>query len=349
MLKVGIIGHAKSGKTTVYNAVAGAGADVDAYMARDEVRRTMVKVPDERLERLFALFVPPKKVQAEIEYLDFPALTGDASEVQLLPSAIRDLDMLVVALREFGDRPEPAKEWRNIGDELILADLVVIEKRMVRLSKEVDSGRTENKQEYDALVRCQKTLEEGLPIRRAELSLHDRKLLRGYGFVSAMPVLAVINAPEDGSKQTVEQWEKALDLGPHARVHVLRGKLEAELATLDPSDRAGFMADYGLTTSALDGMIAACYSLLGLITFFTGGSEKDVHAWTVRKGAAAPEAAGVIHSDFEQGFIRAEVIPVLDLIAAGSMANIKKLGKSRLEGKEYLVQDGDYILFRFNV
>lgn len=349
MLKVGIIGHSKSGKTTIYNAVAGANADVDAYLGREEVRRIMVKVPDERLDRLFTLFNPPKKINAEIEYIDFPALTGDTNEVQILPPAIRDLDMLVVVLREFGDKPDPARDWRTITDELILADLVVVEKRVARLAKEVESGRMDNKLEYDALLRCQKALEEGKPIRTVTILPAEKTTMRGYGFVSGMPVMALINSSDSGSSKTVEEWTKVLDLGPHAGVHIVRGKLEAELATFDDADRAAFMSDYGLTTSALDGMIAACYSLLGLITFFTGGSEKDVHAWTVRRGAAAPEAAGAIHSDFEQGFIRAEVTPVEDLLTLGSLAAAKKVGKSRLEGKEYIVIDGDYILFRFNV
>ncbi len=349
MLKVGIIGHAKSGKTTIYNAVAGANADIDAYLGREEVRRTMVKVPDPRLDRLFSLFNPPKKINAEIEYIDFPALTGDASEVQLLPPAIRDLDMLVVVLREFGDKPDPVREWRTINDELMLADLAVVEKRVSRLAKEVESGRMDNKLEYEVLLRCQKAIEDGQPIRTVTITPAEKKTMRGYGFVSGMPIMALINAADDGSAKSADEWKAALSLGTHSGVHIVRGKLEAELAMMDQSDRDAFMSDYGLTTSALDGMIAACYSLLGLITFFTGGSEKDVHAWTVRNGAAAPEAAGAIHSDFEQGFIRAEVTPVEDLLALGSLAAAKKAGKSRLEGKEYIVLDGDYILFRFNV
>ncbi|MBI3871531.1 MAG: redox-regulated ATPase YchF [candidate division Zixibacteria bacterium] len=349
MLRIGVIGTAQSGKTTVYNAVAAAHADVGAYLGREEVRRTMVKVPDVRLDRLFDLFVPPKKIHAEIEYFDFPALTGDAAEVTLLPPALRELDALIVVLREFGSAADPGRDWRGICDELILADLMIVEKRMSRLHKEVETGRTENKPEYDALARCRVALEEGQPVRHITMTLTEQKLLRGYGFLSGMAVLALINAPDEGSARTEESWQESLAPGPKSMVRVLRGKLESELSGLDPADRAAFMADYGLATSALDGMIASCYSLLGLITFFTGGSEKDVHAWTVRRGALAPEAAGVIHSDFEQGFIRAEVTPVEDLLNLGSLAAAKKVGKSRLEGKEYVVHDGDYILFRFNV
>ena len=349
MLKLGITGQPRSGKTTVYNAVAAAHADVDAYLARDEVRRTMVKVPDDRLDRLFALFVPPRKVHAEIEYFDFPPLTGDAAEVTLLPPALRELDALIVVLREFGEHPDPVKDWRAITDELILADLAVVEKRLGRLAKEVESGRDENKIEYAALVRCGRALEEGRPVRTEILTPTEQRLMRGYGFLSGMPVLALINAPDAGSARIETEWHGLLSPGPKALVRTLRGQLETELATLDPADRAVFMADYGLTTSALDGMIAACYALLGLITFFTGDEEKEVRAWTVRRGASAPEAAGVIHTDFEQGFIRAEVTPVEDLLSTGSFAAAKKAGKTRLEGKEYIVQDGDYILFRFNV
>ncbi|MEW5701617.1 MAG: DUF933 domain-containing protein [Candidatus Zixiibacteriota bacterium] len=349
MLKIGVIGQPRSGKTTVYNAVAAAHADVDAYLGRDEVRRSMVKVPDGRLDRLFALFGPPRKVHAEIEYFDFPPLTGDASEVALLPPALRELDALVIALREFGENADPAADWRAINEELILADLMVVEKRLGRLSKEIESGRDENKVEYEALVRCRHALEAGRPVRTVSFTPTEQRLTRGYAFLSGMPVLALINAPDDGSSHSDEEWTGLLQPGPKALVRTLRAKLEAELATLDPDDRAAFMADYGLSTSALDGMIATCYTLLGLITFFTGDETKEVRAWTVRRGASAPEAAGVIHSDFEQGFIRAEVTPVEDLLTLGSFAAVKKAGKTRLEGKEYIVQDGDYMLFRFNV
>ncbi|HUU45169.1 MAG TPA: DUF933 domain-containing protein, partial [Acidobacteriota bacterium] len=203
--------------------------------------------------------------------------------------------------------------------------------------------------EYEALVKCRVLLDEGRSLRDLELTDTEERLLRGYGLLSRMPLLALINAPDEGSDLSEEEWAARLDLGARSLVRVLRGQLEAELALLDPDDRAVFMTDYDLTTSALDGMIAACYSALGLITFFTGRSEVEVRAWTVRRGARAPEAAGVIHSDFQQGFIRAEVTSIADLVAAGSPAAARKAGKSRLEGKEYVVNDGDFILFRFNV
>ncbi|HSG98719.1 MAG TPA: DUF933 domain-containing protein [candidate division Zixibacteria bacterium] len=349
MLKVGIIGKPQSGKTTVYNAAAAAHADVDAYQGRDEVRRTMVKVPDDRLDRLFEFYQPPKKIHAEIEYFDFPPLTGDADEVAQLPPALRELNALIMVLRAFGENPDPVAEARDIGDELIIADLAIVEKRVERLRKEVESGRDDNKAEYEALLRCQDALNDGRSLRNVELTSAEERLVRGYGFLSRMPVLALVNVPDEGHDVDAEEWTKRLALGERAAVHVLRGRLEAELSALDPDDRAEFMADYELTESALDRMIAACYDLLGLQTYFTGSSEKEVHAWTVRKGATAPEAAGVIHTDFQKGFIRAEVVPVTELIAAGSMAQARKEGKARLEGKEYLVADGDYILFRFNV
>lgn len=349
MLKIGIMGQPRSGKTTIYNAVAAAHADIDAYLAKDEIRRTVVKVPDTRLDRLFDLFAPPKKVHTEIEYVDFPALTGDATEVASLPPMLRELDALMMVLRDFGDNPDPVAEARTLCDELILADLAVIEKRLTRLQREVSSGRTENQIEHDALVRCQKALEAEQPVRKLIFTPTEHKLMRGYGFLSGMPLLAVINAPDTGSSRSAEEWQKPLNLGPKSIVHVVRGKLEGELNDLPAEDRTAFMADLGLTMSALDGMIAASYSLLGLITFFTGGSEKDVHAWTVERGASAPQAAGVIHSDFERGFIRAEVTPVEELLTLGSPAAARKAGKTRLEGKEYIVADGDYLIFRFNV
>jgi GTP-binding protein YchF len=349
MLKLGIIGQPRSGKTTIYNAVAAAHADVDAYLAADEVRRTVVKVPDERLDRLFDLFSPPKKVHTEIEYVDFPAMTGDATEVAALPPMLRELDALMMVLRDFGENSDPMSEARTLCDELILADLAVVEKRLIRLQREVSSGRTENQIEHDALVRCKQALEEERPVRKLEFAHTERKLMRGYGFLSGMPLLAVINSPDAGSARSAEEWQTLLDLGPKSMVHVVRGKLEGELNDLPQEDRTVFMADLGLTMSALDGMIAASYSLLGLITFFTGGSEKDVHAWTVERGATAPQAAGVIHTDFERGFIRAEVTPVEDLLSLGSPAALRKAGKTRLEGKEYVVVDGDYLIFRFNV
>ena len=349
MLKIGIIGQPRSGKTTIYNAVAAAHADVDAYLGKDEIRRTVVKVPDARLDRLFDLFSPPKKVHAEIEYVDFPALTGDASEVAALPPMLRELDALIMVLRDFGERPDPGAEARTLCIELILADLAVVEKRLSRLQKEIASGRTDNQVEHDALVRCQKALEDERPVRKVEFTPFERKLMKGYGFLSGMPLLAVINAPDTGSARTADEWRALLDLGPKSLVQVVRGKLEGELNELPPEDRQVFMADLGLTTSALNGMIAVSYSLLGLITFFTGDSEKEVRAWTVERGATAPQAAGVIHTDFERGFIRAEVTPVENLLSLGSPAAARKAGKTRLEGKEYIVADGDYLIFRFNV
>ena len=349
MLKLGIIGQPRSGKTTIYNAVAAAHADVDAYQAPTEIRRTVVKVPDERLERLFALMAPPKKVANEVEYVDFPPMTGDASEVDSFPPALRELDAIIMVLRDFGDNPDPVADAHKLNDELILADLTIIEKRLQRLEKEVASGRTEHQTEFDALVRCKETLEAEKPIRSIDFGPAERKEMTGYGFVSGMPLLAVINTRDEGSSKNTEEWEQALNLGKNVHVRIVRGKLEGELSELSPDDQAVFMADLGLTESALESMIAASYSLLGLISFFTGGSEKDVHAWAVEAGAKAPQAAGVIHSDFERGFIRAEVVPVMTLIEHGSLAAVRKAGLARLEGKEYVVQDGDYILFRFNV
>lgn len=349
MLKLGIIGQPRSGKTTVYNAVADAHADPEAFQARDEVRRAMVKVPDPRLDRLFDMMTPPKKVQAEIEYFDFPSLTGDAGEVALLPPALRELNALILVLRDFGENPNPVADARLVQDELILADLMIAEKRLKRLQKEIDSGRDDNRSEYEALVRCQAVLDEGRPLRGLSLTAQEKHLIRGYAFLSQMPLLMLINVCDDGSPVTEKEWSERLDAGERTTVQVLRGQLEAELGLLEPADRAEFMADYELKVSALDGVISTCYSLLGLITFFTGSPETDVRAWTVRRGACAPEAAGVIHSDFEQGFIRAEVVALEDLIAVRTVVEARKVGKARLEGKEYVVNDGDYILFRFNV
>jgi GTP-binding protein YchF len=349
MLKLGIIGQPRSGKTTIYNAVAAVHADVDAYMAPDEIRRTVVKIPDARLEQLHDLFKPPKKVYAEIEYVDFPALTGDAAEMAALPPAARELDALILVLREFGENADPIREARALSDELILADQAVLEKRLERLHKEVTSGRTENQTEYEILQRCREVIEKEQPIRTLEFTATERKLIGGYKFLSGMPLLAVVNAPDDGSAHEAAEWETLLNLGPRTSVHVIRGKLEEELNDLPEEDRAPFMADLGLETSALDGMISASYSLMGLITFFTGASEKEVRAWPVERGTTAPQAAGTIHSDFERGFIRAEVFPLDQLLSLGSVAATRKAGKARLEGKDYIVTDGDYILFRFNV
>jgi ribosome-binding ATPase YchF (GTP1/OBG family) len=295
------------------------------------------------------LLGPPKKVYAEIEYVDFPAMTGDAAEVAALPPAVRELDALIAVLREFGENPDPPGEARALSDELILADLAVIEKRLERLHKEVTSGQTEHQTEYDAIVRCKDTLDKEQPIRTLKFTTTERTLLSGYGFLSAMPLLAVINAPDTGSANDATEWERQLSLGPHSATYVIRGKLEEELIELSPEDREAFMADLGLETSALNGMIAASFSLLDLITFFTGTSEKEVRAWTVPQGAKAPEAAGVIHSDLERGFIRAEVVPIEQLLSAGSLAAARKAGQARLEGKEYVVKEGDFIHFRFNV
>ena len=345
-MKVGLIGLRGSGKTTIFNVLTGLKADV-GYNAgnKAEVHLGVIKVPDPRIDRLAQIFKPKKTTYAEIRFTDFPP--SEASErlrggSELL-SQMRDVDAIALVLCDFGSDATPLKELNSLLAEMILADLAVVENRLARLKKE-----KARPQEPELLERCRKALENEESLRDLSLSTEEEALLAGFGFLSRKPVLALFNATdEQAGKPLLPTYQKELERHKIEGL-ILAGKVEMEISQLDEPDRQSFLQEMGIQESARDRFIRASYHLLDLVSFFTTG-EDEVRAWTIKRGTPALKAAGKIHSDIEQGFIRAEVVTYEEFIALGSEAKCREAGKLRLEGKDYLVQDGDIIHFRFNV
>lgn len=350
-MKVGIAGFPHAGKTTIFNALTGLHASVGAYADAGKPNLGTIKVPDPRIDRLSAIFHPRKTTYAEIVFVDFPAPPGERAASALDTAGIvqmRDADALVQIVRGFadpltGDPPAPARDIENFRSELLLADLAVIEKRLDRLKKEKGKER-----EQDLLLRCKHALDDERPLRQLELSTEEARSLAGFGFLSRTPLLVVVNVDEADAASELADDVCALLARDQLAGIVLSGKIEMEVAALDPTDRAAFLADLGITEPARDRFVRAAYELLDLISFLTSG-EDEVRAWTIKRGTTAVKAAGKIHSDIERGFIRAEVVHYGDFISLGSDAKCREAGKLRLEGKDYVVQDGDIIHFRFNV
>ncbi len=341
-MKLGIIGRPQSGKTTLFEALTKTQAD---STQRKESRIGTVRVPDERVGILSQMYKPRKTIYAQVEYLlPSPAEhVKESAKEQSIWTQVRDCDALIHVVRNFkgyGTEPPTAQaDLKAMDDELIFADLVVAEKRLERLELDQKRGKKPDPEELDLLQRCLERLNAEKPIRDTS-DLATARVLRGYAFLSAKPMLVVANnEDEDDSKP---------DWLPEDNGLMVRAKLEQELSQMEPGEAAAFLEDFGITTSAMDLVIARSYELLGLISFFTVG-EDEVRAWTIRRGTPAQEAAGVIHSDIQKGFIRAEVLAYDDLMNAGNYAAARKSGTVRLEGKTYEVQNGDIINFRFNV
>jgi len=336
-MKTAIIGVAGSGKSDLFAALAGP----DAARAGS---RGMVKVPEPRLDPLIALFKPKKTTYSEIEYLDLPGGGSGHGLAERAMVDVRPCDSLVAVLDAFSGLSDPVQQHNIVESDLIVADLAVVEKRLERLAADKRKNRDfVDPAEEEALHRAMALLEQEKPLRD-DPELAGSVVLRGFQFLSAKPVLYAWNVAEG------EEDKLRLPDDGVGQAHIaLSARLERELAELtDPEERAMFLADLGIKESALDRVVAISYRLLGLISYFTAG-DKEVRAWPVRKGAKAPEAAGVIHSDFQKGFIRAEVLGYADFLRAKDMKKAKELGLMRLEGKEYVVQDADIVEFRFNV
>jgi hypothetical protein len=336
-MKTAIFGFAGSGKTELFLALAG-----PVHASQDQA---MVKVPEPRLDPLVEQFKPKKVTQSEIEYLDIP---GGGSKGQGLGArvlnAIRPHDCLLAVLDAFSGAHNPGEQWQAIETDFIVADLDVVEKKLEKM--QADQRKSKNlvdEAEQKLLLQVKEALESETPLRRIP-ELAEAPELRGYCFLSGKPVVYAWNVSEDGLKQQTLPED---DVG---MAHIpVAARMEKEMAELeDPEERDMFMQDLGVSESALDRVIAKTYDLLGLITFLTAG-EKEVRSWPVRKGATAPEAAGVIHSDLQKGFIRAEVLGWSDFEQVKTFKTAKEKGLLRLEGKNYIVRDGDIITFRFNV
>ena len=350
-MKVGITGFPRAGKTTLYNALTGLSAEVGGFHSGREPAMAVVKVPDPRVDALSEIVHPREKKYAEIDFLDFPPSQERkaALETQSL-AQMREVDALAQVVMAFADPmadepPAPLRDLKAFQAELILADLAVVEKRLERIRKE--TGK-DHKRESDLLARCQRTLEDERPLRNLEFLPEEEGLLSGFAFLSAKPLLVVYNADETALQEPVPE-----DVREYARTEDLTvvpvcGKLEMEVAQLDPEERAEFLSELGLAETARDRFIRQAYEHLRLMSFFTAGPT-EVRAWTIPRGTPAVKAAGKIHSDIERGFIRAEVISYEDYVEHRGEAGCRSAGKLRLEGKGYVVQDGDVMHIRFNV
>ncbi|MCF8093742.1 MAG: YchF family ATPase [Desulfobacteraceae bacterium] len=344
-MKLGIIGLSSSGKTTVFEALTGEFASPGA---KSETRIGTIDVPDPRIDVLSEIYQPQKTIYAKVEYL----LAGKGeqkkpgSEDDALMRAVRDTDALIHVVRNFSgygmDSPDAENDFLLLDQELMHMDLNVVEKRLERMESESKKGKTVDHDEQARLAQCREVLKKETPLRRFS-ELAESKFWRGYGLMSAKPVLVLFNNPDEN-----ESLPPLSENVSKETCMIIRGKLEHELAQMAEDDAAELLEEFNIAASATDRVIRASYESLGLISFFTVG-EDEVRAWTIKSGTTAVEAAGAIHSDIQKGFIRAEVISYEDYVAAGSMAAAKKNATLRLEGKTYEVQDGDIITFRFNV
>ena len=360
--KCGIVGLPNVGKSTLFNALTQAGIQAENYpFCTIEPNVGVVPVPDPRLEKLAAIVHPERVVPATMQFVDIAGLVAGASKGEGLGNKflanIRETDAIAHVVRCFEDgdvvhvagRVAPASDIEVINTELALADMETVEKALARAQKASKAGDKEAIALRDLLERVRAHLDEGRPVRAMALSDDDRMRLRELHLLSIKPTMYIANVAEDGFEGNPFLEEvRAIAEAENSIVVPVCAAIEAEIVALDEADRGEFLAEMGLDEPGLNRVIRAGYRLLGLQTFFTAG-EKEVRAWTVRIGATAPEAAGVIHTDFEKGFIRAEVIAYDDFIACGGEQGAKDAGKWRLEGKEYVVQDGDVIHFRFNV
>lgn len=360
-MKIAIIGLPNSGKTTVFNALTGATAETTAYASGQlEPNVATVKVPDPRLGVLAKMFNPKKNTPADVQYVDVGGLSSGAGQSGGLPPALLNFiggaDALLHVARAFEDEsvahPEGsvdlARDIESVDLELAFSDMAIIERRLVKLNAEIGKMSTKDREqrigERDLLVKLQAALENGQPVRDVDLTDEEERVLRGYQFLTAKPQLLVLNIGE-GQIKNPPAFAYA---HRNSDVVALCGKIEAELAQLDDEDAQIFMDDLGISEAARDRVIASSYHLLGLISFLTAGPD-EVRAWTIRRSTPAVEAAGAIHSDIQRGFIRAEIVAYDDLIRAGGMTEAKKQGTVRMEGKTYVVKDGDVCHFLFNV
>lgn len=367
--KLVIIGLPQSGKTTVFNALTHAEAKTGTFGgAEDEPNLATVKVPDVRLDRLTEMFQPQRKVPADVQYLDVAGMAKGIAERGMSGQLLGHLsqgDALVHVVRAFTDpnvpHPEgsvdPLRDIETINLELLFSDLAIVEKRLTRLTAQIPKTRGTEREQFEReqhiLERLHEALTADTPLREIvpDLDPDDAKLLRGFGFLTAKPLLILLNVGEEEFGSAVEvlvEEASAKFARPGVAIDSLAGQLEMEIARLSPEDADPFLADLGIEESGLDRVIGLSFNLLGLIPFFTVGPD-ECRAWTIHRGTPAVEAAGEIHSDIQRGFIRAEVVSYDDLIAAGSIAEARKAGTLRREGKTYIVQDGDIVNFLFNV
>jgi GTP-binding protein YchF len=355
-MEVGIMGLAASGKSTVFGLLTGQ----DAATRHGSIQTGIARVPDERLDALSSLYQPAKITPATVRYVDVPGIPEEhRPEATFNLPELRAVDALMVVLRAFSNDAvahpmgsiDPIRDLRHIEQEFILQDLMIVEKRLDRVRRDLGKRKTpELEREAALLERCREVLENARPLREENFAGQDERVLRGFTFLSMKPALVVLNVGEDqmaGAAFSDAGWSDWTGR-PHMAFTRVCATLEHELTQLEGPEAEEFMAEFGITDRALDRVIRESYRLLGSISFFTVGSD-ECRAWSIRTSTPAVEAGGVIHSDIQRGFIRAEVVPHDTLLEAGSLAACRQRGTLRLEGKTYPVRDGEVVHFRFNV
>ncbi|MFZ9735270.1 MAG: redox-regulated ATPase YchF [Burkholderiaceae bacterium] len=361
-LQCGIVGLPNVGKSTLFNALTKAGIAAENYpFCTIEPNTGIVELPDPRLAQLSAIVSPERIMPATVEFVDIAGLVAGASKGEGLGNQflanIRETDAIVNVVRCFEDenvvhvsgRVDPIADLETIATELALADLAGVEKQLAKAVKPARAGDKEAARLVSVLEKCQAQLDQAKPIRALDLSDEERQLIKPFFFITAKPSMIVANVAEDGFENNLHLEKlQSYAQGLGMPVVAICASVESEIADMPDEDKAVFLADMGMQEPGLNRLIRAAFGLLGLQTYFTAGP-KEVRAWTVRIGATAPQAAGVIHTDFERGFIRAEVIGFQDYIALKGEHGAKEAGKMRLEGKDYIVKDGDVMHFRFNV
>lgn len=354
-MKLGIIGLPQSGKTTIFNALTGTNTPPTASAGRIEVHTAVVDVPDARIDKLSAMFKPKKTMYAKVTYADIAGLESGAAKSGIsgtLLNQLTQMDGFLHVLRCFEDENiphpsgsvDPERDLNAMEGELLLNDMIAVERKLERLRDERKKGGTDkvlNERQTSLFERLFEILSQEIPLRDAEISAEDEKQLSGFGLLTRKPILILLNLGEGQSEPRLQPAHPCIQVS-------LQGKLEMEIAQLPPEDAAIFMAEYNIEEPSLNRMIRLSYDLLNQQSFFTVG-EDEVRAWTVRRGATAVQAAGEIHSDLQKGFIRAEVVSYDDLVGLGGMAEARSKGKLRLEGKEYIIQDGEIMHVRFNI
>ena len=355
-MKLGIIGLPQAGKTTLYNALTGGDKPVTMSAGRIGVNTAVVDVPDLRVDRLAEIYKPKKTTYAKVTYADITGLEGKAASAGLSGQLVNELAAMegflhVVRCFEDDNVPhvaehiDPGRDIGSMDGELLLNDLLIVERKLERLEEERSKGgrsKEDMARERAFFERLREHLGDDQPLRSMALSTDEQKTAASYGFLTVKPVLVVLNLGEDQAEPDVSA------ITPYAEVVGVRGALEMEIAQLPPEEAAVFLKEFGIEEPSLHRMIRLSYDLLGLQSFFSVG-EDEVRAWTVRRGATAPEAAGIIHTDLQKGFIRAEIVPFAVLNELESFAAAREAGKLRVEGRDYIVQEGEVMHVRFNV